>query len=394
MPHLEVCLASAGRFHGFDLARQLARRGYLRRLYTGYPRWKIEGVPPHQVASFPWVIGPMMLLNQKGWYAVGRRVNWFATETFDRWLSSRLEPCHVFHFLSSFGMYAQRAAKHRYGALSVCDRGSSHILNQETILRQEFARWQFPYRATDPRIVERELKEYEDADLIVVPSEFAYRSFVERGVPPRKLVKIPYGVDLHVFRPVPKDDDIFRVLYVGAIRLEKGIPYLLQALASVRLPRFEVWLIGTVEEDARRFLAKYSGTFRAFGYIPRSQLYRYYSQGSVLVLPSLQEGLATVQAQAMACKLPIISTPNTGAEDLITDGVEGFIVPIRDPEAIREKVLYLYESREVHERMAMAALTRANALEGWDRYGALMIESYGTALKDRSVKTTASVAAT
>lgn len=95
------------------------------------------------------------------------------------------------------------------------------------------------------------------------------------------------------------------------------------------------------------------------------------------------KGLATVQGQAMACGLPVIATTNTGGEDLFTDGVEGFVVPIRSPEAIREKVLYLYEHPEVREEMSRAALQRVQQLGGWNDYGERMVATYEQALARR-----------
>jgi glycosyltransferase involved in cell wall biosynthesis len=76
-----------------------------------------------------------------------------------------------------------------------------------------------------------------------------------------------------------------------------------------------------------------------------------------------------VQAQAMACGVPVIATANTGAEDLFTDGVEGFIVPIRSPEAIREKLEWMMDNRELRDGMAEGALKRVKSLGGWERYG-------------------------
>jgi glycosyltransferase involved in cell wall biosynthesis len=124
---------------------------------------------------------------------------------------------------------------------------------------------------------------------------------------------------------------------------------------------------------------------RFFGSIPRSELYEYYNQGSVLVLPSLEEGLALVQAQAMACGLPVIATTNTGAEDLFTDGIEGFIVPIRSQEAIREKVTHLYKNSELRHEMGQAALRRVQSIGGWDSYGDSISETYADALRFRDV---------
>lgn len=378
-----VCIGSAGRFHTFDLGRQMERLGHLRRLYTGYPRWKVDGLPPEKVRSFPWVLGPMMFLSRWSLPGVQARLNRLATESFDRWLAASLDSCEVFHCLSSFGLNSHRAAKQRYGALTVCDRGSSHIVYQDEILAEEHARWGLPYRPIDRRLVDRELQEYEECDSIFIPSTFVYRSFLRAGVPEEKLVKIPYGVDLSLFHPVPKEDEVFRVVYVGAMSLRKGIPYLLEALARLRLPNFELWLIGQTHPEARRFLADHEGHYRYFGPIAREELHWYYSQGSVFVMGSIEEGLALVQAQAMASGLPVIATTNTGAEDLFTDGVEGFIVSIRSPEAIREKVLYLYQHPGVRDEMAKAARERVQSLGGWDSYGERVVESYRAALAQR-----------
>jgi starch synthase len=347
---VKVSVGSAGRFHTFDLARQLDGRGCLRALYTAYPRWKVDGLPPDKVRSFPWVMGPAIVAGRLGLHGLRERWNYWVAESFDRWVASRLEACDLFHCLSSFGIESHRVARERYGALTVCDRGSSHILYQ---------------------------------DRIFVPSSFVYRSFVQKGVPEAKLVKIPYGVDLSLFRPVPKEDDVFRVIYVGALSLQKGIPDLLEAVCALRLPRFEVWLIGACLPEVRPFLRKYEGRYRHLGVIPRKELYRYYSQSSVFVIASVEEGLALVQAQAMACGLPVIATKNTGAEDLFTDGVEGFIVPIRAPEAIREKVLYLYGNPEIREEMARAALERVRSPGGWETYASMVVAAYNEALKAR-----------
>ncbi len=325
-------------------------------------------------------MGPTILLGRRGFHGVERYLNRLTVKSFDRWMASRLEPCDVFHCLSSFGLRSHRIAKERYGALTVCDRGSSHIGFHDEILAEEYLRWGIPYQPVDRALLDRELQEYNECDLIFVPSTFVYRSFVQKGVPEAKLRKISYGVDLRMFRPMPKSDDVFRVIYVGALSLRKGIPYLLEALCALPLPKFELWLIGAVQPEIKPFLAKYEGKFKCFGEIPRAELHRYYSQASVFVIASIEEGLALVQAQAMACGIPVIATHNTGAEDLFTDGVEGFIVPIRDTDAIRDRLLHLYHHPDQLLEMAKAALHRVQLLGGWDTYGQRVISCYQEAV--------------
>lgn len=378
----DVCIGSPARFHMFDLAQQVQQRGLLRRLFTAYPRWKVEGgLPADRIRSFPWVLPWALAADRWRMRRVARALNRQAIVTFDRWMASQLPECDIVHCISGAGLATYRTAKARFAAKTLCDRGSTHIEYQDELLAEEHARWHVPYDRIDPVIVERELQEYEECDRIVVPSRMVSSSFVRKGTSPSKIVQIGYGVDLRLFRPVPKENATFRVIYVGALSLRKGIPYLLEALAP--LPHVELWLVGAVQPEVRRFLAMYPGRYRYFGVQPRTELYRLYSQASVFVLPSIEEGLALVQAQAMACGLPVIATTHTGAEDLFADGVEGFIVPIRDPQAIREKVERLCTDPALRDAMAERARLRVQQMGGWDTYGSRMIACYRDLLAER-----------
>jgi glycosyltransferase involved in cell wall biosynthesis len=381
---VQVCVGSFGRFYTFELARQIERRGSLRRMYTAYPRWKVDRLPPQKVHTFPWLLTPMMAV---GALNRSRFLNYQAIISFDRWTAARIEPCDVFHSLSSYAVSSHQAAKGRFGALTVCDRGSSHILHQKRILSEEYELQGIPIPRFDRRGIERELWEYENCDLIFVPSRFAWRSFVESGVPQEKLRLNPYGADLKLFHPVPKEDDVFRVIFVGQLSVRKGIQYLLEALAWLNLPKFEIWLIGPRLPETDWLVAKYRDRFRYFGAVSHAELYRYHSQCSVFVIASVEEGLAMVQPQAMACGLPVIGTANTGAEDLLNDGVEGFVVPIRDPAAIREKVLFLYEHPDIRLEMSRAALRRIESIGGWNAYGERAMSIYRGALASDAATT-------
>jgi glycosyltransferase involved in cell wall biosynthesis len=267
---------------------------------------------------------------------------------------------------------------HARGGSYVCSRGSSHILYQKRILEEEYARWSVPPPDGFPDwLVERELAEYAAADAIAVPSQFVLRSFVECGVPREKLHLCTYGVTPSVFQRRPRVDARFRVLFVGSASIRKGIAYLLEAARPlVRRGRLDVWLVGAVAPEARELLGRYADVFTAKGFVPPARLAETYSHGSVLVLPSVEEGLGRVQAQAMACGLPVIATANTGVEDILTDGREGFIVPIRDAAAIRERLEWMLESPDAHREMSEAAVRRASTFQGWQAYGAAVERMY------------------
>jgi glycosyltransferase involved in cell wall biosynthesis len=275
-------------------------------------------------------------------------------------------------------------ARKRSNALTDCHRGNTHIEYQSRLLASESEYYGVPVKRIDQRLIDKELQEYAEADMITVSSTFAYQSFVEQGVPAEKIVINPEGVNLLRFQPVMKEDSIFRVLYVGQLSLRKGLPYLLEAFAELRLPRFELVLIGGITDHVvGAILSKYEGGFRYLGPVANAKLAYHYSQASIFVLPSIEDGFGLVLAEAMACGLPIVATTNTGAADLITDGVEGFIVPIRDPISLREKVLQLYEDPVLREEMSVAALRRAQGLGGWKSYADRALLAYRERLADR-----------
>ena len=381
---MRLIISTLSRFHIFDLAEQMRQRGHLTRLYTAFPMFKVDRPLRPFASTFPWVYCSRALILRLGWYQAGRYLNWPTRETFDRWVADHIEPCDVFVHLSSFGLYTARRAK-ILGARVVCDRGSAHIVYQDKILAQEYACQRVSYCPIDSRVVEKELQEYVEADLVTVPSSFAYRSFLERGVPAQKLRKLPYGVSLSLFYPLSKEDTRFRVIFVGSYSIQKGIGYLLEAVRPlVQKKAAELWLVGNASPEAREILRRNADIFTDKGSHPRAKLSWFYSQASVLVLPSIQEGLAMVQAQAMACGIPVIATANTGAEDLFTDGVEGFIVPIRDPKAIREKIEWMLDNPIKRQEMAEAALRRVKSLGGWNAYGEGAAKIYAELLNERS----------
>ena len=105
-----------------------------------------------------------------------------------------------------------------------------------------------------------------------------------------------------------------------------------------------------------------------------------YSQASVFVLPSIEDGFGQVIVQAMACGIPVITTTNTGGPDVITDGKDGFIVPIRDSRAIAERLEHLYRHPDAREAMGHAALETVRKWNGWERYTNQVLSTYNQRL--------------
>jgi glycosyltransferase involved in cell wall biosynthesis len=369
---IKVILSTIGKFHTFDLARQMYRRGALGAIFSGYPRFKLkqEGLPKQSVQTFPYLHAPYMRFAPR---STAARLLWEWQDKiwFDRYVANHIPQCDVFSGLSGSALHSGIAAQIK-GAKYVCDRGSSHIRFQDEILREEYDRQGIPYTPVDPRVVYREEAEYEAADAITVPSTFALDTFVKAGVNRRKMRLVPYGVDLKTFFPcAAKSSKEFHVLFVGGIAVRKGVAYLLQAFDKLQCANKRLTLVGSLSPEMEGVIEKAQtrGDIHVTGHMPHSQLKSIMSSSHVMVLPSVEEGLALVQAQAMACGCPIIATENTGARDLFTDGREGFIVPIRDANFIAEHLQALADDHELRQSMSDAALRRVQSIGGWDCYG-------------------------
>ncbi|MDZ8188202.1 MAG: glycosyltransferase family 4 protein [Nostoc sp. ChiSLP02] len=382
---MKVTISVFGRFWGFYLAQQLQKRDYLHRLISTYPTFEITkyGIDRDFISSI-WYLEVL----SRSWYRLpnwlrgDRNLQLWFLEQFDSSVTKLLSPgFDLFVGWSGASFWSVHKAK-ELGAKTIIERGSSHIHYQTEILKEEYERWGLQFTETHPGIYTREIKSYDDADKIAIPSLFVKRTFLEQGIPEKKLIHVPYGTSLAEFYPVPKEDNIFRVIHCGTISLRKGVQYLLQAFHELNLPDAELWFVGSTDPEIEPFLAKYQNDKIIYkGKQPQNQLRWFYSQCSVFCLASIEEGLAMVQPQAMACGLPIIHTTNTGGEDIVRDGIDGFCVPIRDVEAIKEKILFLYENPDRRLEMANNALKQARKSLSWDDYGQKIISAYSKILQ-------------
>jgi glycosyltransferase involved in cell wall biosynthesis len=297
-------------------------------------------------------------------------MNAWTALSFDRWTARRIVPCDAFIAISGAGLLTGRNIQARGGKF-ICDRGSTHQRYQENILAEEYRRWNLPQPLSKPHIAIREEEIYATADAITVPSTVAKRSFVQMGIAPEKIHVIPYGVRLDQFtRTETPPLDSFEVLFAGQVSLRKGVPYLLQAFARLKHPKKRLTIVGGMQDNIRALLPTLpTENVTIIGSIPQAQLAKKMSASHLLVLPSVEEGLALVQGQAMACGCPVLATTATGAEDLFTDGEQGFIVPDRDVDALTERMQQVADDPALQHRLSEASLVRVKSLGGWDQYG-------------------------
>ena len=115
----------------------------------------------------------------------------------------------------------------------------------------------------------------------------------------------------------------------------------------------------------------------------QSELYKYYNSSKIFVTCSIEDGLSMVQLQAMSCGLPIICTKNSGGEEIVTDGYDGFIIPIRNIEILKEKIKFFYENISKCNQMGENAKKKVDQYYSWESYGKNAIQTYQSLLQKK-----------
>lgn len=302
-------------------------------------------------------------------------MKYFGAGRFDRGVARTLRPCNdaVVHANSGYALETFRQAR-EFGVLTVLDypiahhRFAARILEEERHLQPEYAST-IRLRQVSRAVTTRWEREIDLADKVLALSSFQYRTMIESGVDESKLVVAPLGVELDLFHPTAPDPESvrpFRVLFAGQLSQRKGLSYLVEAFRRVAIPESELTLLGQLV--GRRVPWQPHPSIHLHGPVRFFDLPDVYHKADVFVLPSLVEGFPQTALQAMASGLPVIVSENTFGEDVVTDGVDGYIVPIRDPEAIAERLRHLYDCPGERRRMGLAARRRAEDFS-WERYG-------------------------
>ena len=210
-------------------------------------------------------------------------------------------------------------------------------------------------------------RELELADTVAVPSTFVKETLGMYPGVAKKIVVNPFGVPAKIAGPreLTDRDKPLRVLYVGSLTQRKGIAYLFEAIEKAG-NAVTLTIIGR-KVGSSELLDKYCEKHRWISTLPHGEILDEMGQHDVFVFPSLFEGMALVTGEALSQGLPVITTPNSGGADILRDGMDGFTVPIRDPEAITARLLQLHDDRTLLKQMSDSALERAAHLT-WRGY--------------------------
>jgi glycosyltransferase involved in cell wall biosynthesis len=205
----------------------------------------------------------------------------------------------------------------------------------------------------------RRAEERELADRIIVNSKWSRDALIRQSVPADKLVIVPLVYEAEEKAGIPKDPTPkapLRVLFLGQVNLRKGIPYLMEAARLLEAERVEIEIVGQIQ-ISEQALSGAPRNVRFHGPVSRDEAASHYRRADVFVLPTLSDGFAITQLEAMAHGLPVIATPRCG--EVVTDGVDGWIVPAGDSGALAEAILTLANDRSRLAEMGSAALRKS-----------------------------------
>ncbi len=383
---MKISIIVGGRFHAFNLAEYLDRNNYLKQLITTYPKFYINkkfNINKKLIKSFF-----LKELLQRSLLNKIFNIDDYLNKYFEHKAQSNIEfkDLDILIGWSSYSYSSFLKAKNEK-CISILERGSTHIEYQNDILKKEYELLNLKPKLISKYIIDKEKKEYDLADYIMVPTEYAKKTFLEKGFNNKKIIKNYYGVDLEQFKYEReyKDQNLkFRVIYTGTISVRKGVIYLLDAFNELDLKNSELILIGDIDDDINSKLAKFKKNKKIVfkKSMEQSELKKFYNISNVFVLNSIEDGFGMVILQAMACGLPVITTYNTGGSEIIEDEKDGYIIPIRSKEILKKKLLFLYNNPKHCFEMGMIAKNKVTSKYSWESYGKRQIDIYLSLLED------------
>jgi alpha-maltose-1-phosphate synthase len=369
MNKLKYILSGSAKFLLFETGRILHQRNQLEKIICGYPWFKLkkENIPKDLVISS----GLYNILKYPFWsFQMAAPYNDLLgilnKKNIDKLVCNFLEKNDNADVLLGLAGVSLNSAKKflNNDKIFVCERTSSHISYQNKIMIEENKKYgKVKKYEVHSWFIENELKEYEMADVILVPSNFVKNSFDEKNINKVKVIEL--GANIDNFFPIPgvvKSEKYFDIIFIGQKTLRKGLHYLIEAFQNFKHPHKRLHVIGSDTDDKKFFQKKLNEeNIIVYGHVPQLELNDIINKCHVFVLPSIEDGFGIVALQAAATGCPAIVSENTGALDFVVKNKAGIVVPIRDSTAIKNSLEMLADDRILLNQLSI------NAIEGTKR---------------------------
>ncbi len=368
MEKLKYILTNSGKFHHFEVAKILFKRNQLKKIICGYPWFKIknEKIPKELVESlgiYNIVKYPFRnILYFKSFLEYMTKLN---KKNIDRATCKLIDENNdVDVLLALAGVSYNSGLKiNKQNKIYICERSSAHISYQNELMMDEYNDQNAKKKyVVNKWFIEKEMQEYENADIILAPSNFVKNTFDD--INKKKIKVLGFGADTDQFYPIDKiqkSKKYFDILFIGQKSLRKGLHYLIDAFQKFTHPNKRLHIVGSDTEDINFFKNKIKNEkIIIYGHVPQFKLNSIINKCHVFVLPSIEDGFGIVVLQAAAAGCPSIVSQNTGAADFVSKNSCGFVVPIRDPNAIADNLQTFSDDRNLLNEFSSNALKASN----------------------------------
>jgi glycosyltransferase involved in cell wall biosynthesis len=296
-----------------------------------------------------------------------------------------LRDADIFHVRSGAGQGGAIRAARNHGMRILTDHSIAHPAYVDEVLGSEHRRLGLPYEvwATDG-LSTRILRDCEDADRLLVNSDFVKHTFVEKGFPPEKIDVAYLGVKEQFFS-IKRDYSIhgpIRLLFTGSFIVRKGVVSLLEAVRILRRGGLDVRLrlVGNLANGATFLRESDSEFFTHTPFVPPEQLSQALAEADLFVFPTLVEGSSRSAMEAAAAGLPVVTTESCGLP-LSVERREVVYVPLSDPEALARAVSELASDECRRSEMGRNAAARIQQDFTWPLYGTQLMRIYSSLLQ-------------
>ena len=327
-------------------------------------------------------------LSRKTGFIARNKAALYGWKTFGWQTRKYLKDAQIFHVRSGAGQGGAIEKAKKKEMKVVVDHSAAHPAFMEKALRQEYEEAKKPYmKGPNDCFWELVLKDCENADILLVNSEFVKKTFVNEGYPEKKIYVAYLGVrkDFQGLKNIYSIKDKIKLLFTGNFGILKGAKYILKALQILDKKDilYELNVAGTYEE-AKEIINKYpiKGELNLLGHIPQDNLKELLNNADIYIFPSLCEGCASSLMEALAAGLPAVATDESGAP--ITDNINGCIVPSKNETALSNKIEWLVNNPRERERIGRAAVLLIRENYTWENYARKVVSIYEKCLDIRN----------
>ena len=365
---MKILIGLVGRFHSVELCKGFISLSLKPKIITTIPRFIMK---KHLDNKYFISIGILGLINHFRFIfgkRIGSLINIYVHKIFSTLL---IKEINTYDLLitwcgSSLELYKFITLKKNLKKkITILECGSTHILHKIKVLKRIYRQNNFKF-IVNKDFIKRELEEYKLAKYVVVPSNYAKKTFKNFGINENKIFVNPYGVDKKVFyidNFYTQQEKKIKILFCGNASLRKGFHLLIDASKYFSNMNIQLIHIGTIEREIRSYMCKKNiNSFIFLGPKKQRELFKFYNQVDALILPSLEEGLALVQLQSLACGTPIISSYQAGVDDIMKNSslYLGEKIKIVSKEGIVDSINLFLKNKKNVQRKAISQYCEKN----------------------------------